>query len=69
MATIFQKFGNKVRELRKKEGLSQEELASRIRCDVRTLVAIEGGKRNPTLNTIYKISTALKISLDSLLKL
>lgn len=68
MTNIYKKFGIKVRSLRKKKKLSQEKLAEFIRCDPRTIVAIETGKRNPTLKTIYKISLAFKIPLSELLK-
>ena len=64
---IYEQFGTKVRELRKKKGLSQEDLAELIKRDPRTIVAIEGGKRNPTLYTIYKIAKALEVKSDSLL--
>lgn len=68
MANIYQKFGKRVRELRKEKGLSQEQLAEKINRDPRTVVAIEGGKRNPTLNTINKIAQAVKTSLSDLFK-
>jgi len=69
MANIYKKLGVKVRSLRKEKKLSQEKLAEFIKCDPRTVVAIEAGKRNPTLKTIYKISLAFKIPLSELLKL
>jgi len=67
MATLYQGFGNKVKTLRKEAGLSQEQLAELIKTDVRTVVAIEGGNRNPTMKTINKISKAFKVSLSDLL--
>lgn len=68
MANIYQKFGERVRELRKDKGLSQEQLAEKIHRDPRTVVAIEGGKRNPTLNTINKIAKALDSEISILFK-
>lgn len=68
MATIYEKFGERVKKLRKDRDLSQEELAELIKRDPRTVVAIETGKRNPTLNTINKIAQALKITLPELFK-
>lgn len=66
---ILIRFGKKVREERKKRGLSQEELASRA--DVhRTYVGmIERAEKNITLENIEKIAKALKISLDKLMNL
>ena len=66
MNSIYKKFGDRVKSLRKSKELSQEELAELVKTDVRTIVAIEGGDRNPTLKTIYKISLAFKISLSEL---
>lgn len=66
MLTIYKKFGEKVRELRKGENLSQEQLAEKIKRDPRTVVVIEGGKRNPTLHTISKLAKALGINIRDL---
>ena len=65
---LYEQFGEKVRKLRKEKDISQEELAEKIKRDPRTVVAIETGKRNPTLNTIYKIAQALNVSLSELLR-
>ncbi len=66
MANIYQKFGERIRELRKENGLSQEQLAEKIYRDPRTVVAIENGKRHPTLNTIDKLAKALKTNIRDL---
>lgn len=63
---IYEQFGEKVKRLRRERDMSQEELAEKIKRDPRTVVAIETGKRNPTLNTIYKIAQALKIPIADL---
>lgn len=64
---IYEQFGSKVRELRKKKGVSQEDFAALIGRDARTIVAIETGKRNPTLYTIYKIAKALGVKTHELI--
>lgn len=66
MVNIYKKFGERVRELRKERGLSQEQLAEKIHRDPRTVVAIETGKRNPTLNTIDKISKSLGVKIKDI---
>ena len=55
-------FGNRVRELRKQKGFSQEALA--LACDLdRTYVGgVERGERNISLINIYKIATSLNVS-------
>jgi transcriptional regulator with XRE-family HTH domain len=67
MADIYRAFGGKVRDRRKSSGLSQEELAFKIGRDPRSIVAIEGGNRNPTLATIHKLCQALKVKSSDLL--
>jgi transcriptional regulator with XRE-family HTH domain len=68
MATNYEKLGSMVRKLRKEKGLSQETFAEAIGRDARTVVAIETGKRNPTLKTLNKIAQVLKTPLSELLK-
>ena len=65
---IYEKLGEKVRKLRKANNMSQEDLAAMIKVDVRTVIAIEAGKRNPTLKTINKIARAFKTPVHELLK-
>jgi len=66
MSSIQKKFGKKVKELRKKKGLTQEDLAEKINVDRSYMGFIERGERNPTLDKIEKISKALNITLSEL---
>ena len=68
MATIYQKVGENIKKLRKKQGLSQEKLAEKSRIDPKSIIQIENGKRNPTLKTLKKITLALKTELLALLQ-
>lgn len=56
-------FGKRVADIRRQQGISQEELA--FRCGVhRTYIgSIERGEKSPTLNTIEKIANGLSIEL------
>ncbi len=67
MKSIYQAFGESVKKRRKELGVSQEDLAFQIKRDVRSVIAIETGDRNPTLKTIYSLCKALKISSSKLL--
>ena len=69
MATVVQKFGMKLRKIRKSKGVTQEKLAEKAGMDFSYLNLIEGGKRNPTLKIIAKIARVLGIRLDELMKL
>lgn len=63
---IQKHFGERVRDLRKRKGLSQESLA--LACDLdRTYIGgVERGERNISLLNIYKIATALDVPAKEL---
>jgi transcriptional regulator with XRE-family HTH domain len=51
--------GRAISELRKKKGLTQEELAERVNFHESYISVIESGRRNPTWVTVLKISHGL----------
>jgi transcriptional regulator with XRE-family HTH domain len=59
-------FGRRVRDLRKAQDLSQEELAHRAGVHYTYLGGIERGERNPALVNIARIAGALGISVAEL---
>ncbi|MCG2688649.1 helix-turn-helix domain-containing protein [Candidatus Parcubacteria bacterium] len=66
--TTLEKFGEKVREERHKQGLSQEELASRAGVHRTYIGMIERAEKNITLENIEKIAKALGLSISELTK-
>jgi transcriptional regulator with XRE-family HTH domain len=66
MGGIEKRFGERVRELRKACGLSQEELAHRAGVHRTYLGGIERGERNPSLRNISAIAEALQVTLSDL---
>ena len=60
--------GNRIRELRKSQKLSQQKLALMGNVERSYLAKIEGGKRNPSLECIEKISKGLGLSLEEFFK-
>ncbi|HGM6985559.1 helix-turn-helix domain-containing protein [Serratia marcescens] len=60
------KFGQRVRELRKERGWSQEEFADRCGLDRTYVSGIERGVRNPTLLSINRISECFGININFL---
>ena len=67
--SILKKFGKRVREERIKQNLSQEELAEKAGVHRTYIGMVERAEKNITLQNIERISKALKISIDNLMKL
>lgn len=67
--TVEQAFGQVLRELREKAGLSQEQLA--LNCDLdRTFISmLERGVRQPSLTSIITLANALNVPADKIVKL
>ena len=63
---ILKDFGNKIREIRKERGLSQEELAELSNLDRSYMGHIERGEKNVTLLKIHQIAHALQIEVYKL---
>ena len=66
MSKIQKQFGDRVRELRLSKGLSQEELAFRVKIHRTYIGGIERGERNPSLKNIVAIANALGVTLSEL---
>ena len=65
--SLADQVGRRVRELRIERGLSLSELARRSGVGKATLSELESGRRNPTLETMYALTTALETPLSSIL--
>ena len=65
---IKESFGNRVRELRNRLGISQEKFALKIDMDRTYFASVESGKRNISIENIYKISKGLEVSMGELFK-
>jgi putative transcriptional regulator len=60
------KIKNKIKELRLKYNLTQEELAEKAGVRRETIVFLEQGKYNPSLNLAHQVAKILKTSIDKL---
>ena len=56
-----------IKEIRKRQGLTQLELANKSGLSKNTIYSYESGKRNPTLCGLDCIAKALNISVKDLL--
>ena len=64
--TTNEKIGIKIRVLRTKLNLSQEQLSELSDLSTNSISAIERGKSKPSIETLEKIANALKIELKEL---
>lgn len=64
---IKEKFGIRLRSLRKEKGLSQEELALKSGLNRPYISAIEKGKRNVSLEVMEKLAGAMDKEIRELI--
>lgn len=61
--------GDKIKQLRNKQGLTQDELARKSNLPYTTLTKIETNViTKPSIQTVMKVAKGLGISVDDLLK-
>lgn len=59
--------GNRIRQLRKGKGLSQEELGYKSELHYTHIGAIERGEKNWSIETLVKVAGGLKVTINDLL--
>jgi len=57
---------NRIKEFRAKYNMTQEDLARKVGVRRETIVFLEGGKYNPSLNLAYNVAKVLKTTVDEL---
>ncbi|OQP67636.1 hypothetical protein A4R26_33135 [Niastella populi] len=63
---LVKALGDRIRDLRTQQELSQEDLANEADVPLSQIGRIERGENNPTISTLYVIAQALKIDLKVL---
>lgn len=58
--------GQRVRELRKRRGLSQEALGSQSQLSGKFIGEVERGEKSISIDSLYKMSVALRVPLSLL---
>jgi len=66
MKSITEQFGERIRELRKLRGITQEKLAEYLGIEQKHVSLIEHGKSYPSLDRLTKIAEVLQVPLPSL---
>ncbi len=64
---MIENLGERLRDLRMGQHLSQTELSKRIGVTNALISAIEKGERSPSLETLIKLARQFKVSTDYLL--
>ena len=67
-ADILERFGERVRALRRERGYSQDSFAAACGLDRTYMGGIERGERNLALRNIERIALALQLSISELMK-
>ena len=60
------RFGNRIKELRKQKGFSQEKLANLADIDRTYLPTIEKGERNVSIEVVERLAKALDVKVKDL---
>ena len=60
---------NNIKQLRKEQGLRQEDMAMQLGVTRQTIIAVENDKYNPTLELAMKIARFLGMSVEEIFEL
>ncbi|MBN1664620.1 MAG: helix-turn-helix transcriptional regulator [Deltaproteobacteria bacterium] len=60
---VKQMIGARIGEMRRKKGMTQEELSGKMGIGPKYLSSIERGKENPTLSTLINLADSLGVDL------
>ncbi len=66
MTSLKQKFGKRVREIRKSKGLTQEQIAELINIEPPNVSKMESGLHFPQPDKIEKLAKALDVNIQEL---
>lgn len=63
---VHQKIANRIRDIRKEKGITQEDLAFKAGVNRAYIGYIERGERKPSVDILAKIAKVLHVDLKSL---
>ena len=67
LSEITKKLGQRIKFIRNKYGISQEELAFKASISTTYMGQLERGEKSPTVDTVFKLAKALDTSISELL--
>lgn len=57
---------NRIRELRRAKGMTQQQLAERVHVSSRTIISLEQGQYNPSLLLAYRLALEFGTTIEEL---
>ncbi len=60
--------GKRIRQVRKAQGISQQELGERANLNYKYIGGVERGERNPSVGSLVKIAKGLKVDVGDFFK-
>ena len=62
----FKRISQRIREMRKNKGITQEQLAEYVDVNIRFIAYVEAGIKKPSFTTLFRIAEALGTTIDPL---
>jgi len=66
--TVYSQLGKRIAYLRLEKNMSQLQLSLEAKISKNYVSDLENGRRNPTLNVLYRLSKGLGVTLEELLR-
>jgi putative transcriptional regulator len=55
---------NRLRELREQGGITQEDLAARVKVSRQTIISLENGKYNPSIALAHRLARVFQLPIE-----
>lgn len=68
MDTTVVQVGRRIRQIRKAQKISQQELGDRANLNYKYIGGVERGERNPSIESLMKIAKGLKVDVGEFFK-
>ena len=57
---------NKLEELRSKMGWTQQELADKVEVSRQTIISLENGRYNPSINLAFRLARLFQLKIEEI---
>ncbi|MCE5345322.1 MAG: helix-turn-helix transcriptional regulator [Bacteroidales bacterium] len=59
---------SRIKELREQLGLTQQDLAEKVKVSRQTIISLENGKYNPSIFLAYRIAKVFNLTIEEIFK-